>query len=211
MLHSCQVEYKIWFLPHVCSESFHLIKARGIFNGCILLTPDQLWCPKPIPISPPGPSLWLRRDQYGEGSEATGTYCWLTLTVRGDGCESVDCAVLGLRCTLAAAHAYGLPSVLQVPSSIVQRGEHTVRRKQRQTKARHRRVERGLACCEPPLKLMKHPWNSFHAWETQTRKIPKCRKSLLFWCTKRITSYNSQHVWVTFVDIAECRVNLKPH
>lgn len=32
-------------------ESFLLIKARGIFNGCILLTRGQLWCPKPIPIS----------------------------------------------------------------------------------------------------------------------------------------------------------------
>lgn len=37
----------------VCSpfESFHLIKARRILNDCILLTPGQLWCPKPIPIS----------------------------------------------------------------------------------------------------------------------------------------------------------------
>lgn len=43
------------YFCNFCSPdvSFQLIKAMGIFNGCILLTLDQLYCPKPILISPP--------------------------------------------------------------------------------------------------------------------------------------------------------------
>lgn len=164
ILDSCQVEYTVRsdFFAALFKACTWLKQGESLMAAsCWPLTSCSVQ--NQYPSAPPIPPYWLRGDQWG-WSKAMGTFCRLTLTIGGDGCRSVDGAMLGLR--YALAHIDSLSSFLGHCS---ERRIHCIRG----TKTNQSLSQvggRGLTCCESLLKLMKQPWNSFNTWETHKHR-----------------------------------------